>query len=164
MNLDEILANGTIAELLGELQRRHHTKEELVTALITAVRLNSLEKTEVLLNSGADPNVRLEDNWMALHCAVEHQNECMIRLLLRKGADVNMRDQSGSTPLHVAVDIEGDGAWQRGAEAESSISKLLLGLGADPTIRNDSGKLPLDIAIDYDHQAAIRLLGVQPKS
>lgn|GEM_PF-7086312 len=61
------------------------------------------QKVASLLDSGANPNARDEDNVPAFHSMVEWGNIPVIKLALAKGAEVNAKDDYGDTPLHKAI-------------------------------------------------------------
>jgi ankyrin repeat protein len=108
---------------------------------------------ELLLEYGADPNVRDSVGATPLHDAVLSGKINAVKKLLEHGADVNVRTTgaivvmedyagiftestySGVTPLHLA-------AYKGYAE----IAKILLERGADPNIRDDDDLTPLEIA------------------
>lgn len=97
----------------------------------------------LLLNSGADPDVRdvfiifirfyyyfswshFFINWTALHRASLWSHLEIIKALQEKGANLNACDETNWTPLHVAV------KWDRMQAVE-----LLLSYGANVNIKND---------------------------
>jgi ankyrin repeat protein len=62
----------------------------------------------VLLEAGANPNLKTESSWIALHVACHwHTPETVeiVRLLVRYGADVNAISDLGWTPLGCATSI-----------------------------------------------------------
>ncbi|UZP43280.1 hypothetical protein NXS19_011096 [Fusarium pseudograminearum] len=117
----------------------------------------------ILLEAGADPNVRFDNGYIrnyvdndanegrnvmyALAAPSEHLyqangglpdkriEECF-QLVLAAGADVNQVDRSEETPLHLAK--------------KPLIAKLLLDAGADPVAENEDGLMPLHVAHDLD--------------
>jgi ankyrin repeat protein len=159
MLLREVVTSGSYDEIRNSLEcNPGNDNEEMSRALLAAVRRGEGTIVTLILEHGADPNRVLEDDWMPLHSAVEHEQIDLIRLLVDHGADVNARDQGGGTPLHLAVDVEGDGASQLDAIPTAELSELLIALGADPTIKDHRGRTALDVAHAYDHKAAIALL------
>ncbi|KAL1847004.1 hypothetical protein VTK73DRAFT_161 [Phialemonium thermophilum] len=56
----------------------------------------------MLAQPGADPNARDETGSTALHWALDHYDEILVRHLLDAAADSNMRDKNSMTPLHYA--------------------------------------------------------------
>lgn len=59
-----------------------------------------------LLEAGANPNARDEDNVPAFHSIVEWGNIPTLKLALAKGADVHAKDDYGDTPLHKGITPE----------------------------------------------------------
>jgi len=108
---------------------------------------------ELLLEHGADPNVRDSVGATPLHDATLSGKVNAVRSLLMHGADVNVKTTgaivvmedyagiftestySGVTPLHLA-------AYKGYAE----IAKILLEWGADPNVRDNEGLTHLEIA------------------
>ena len=72
------------------------------TALRLAVIHGHMASAEALLNGGADPNVKDEQNIPLLHQAVIRGKKEMVGLLLDKKADVNTKDAEGETALDEA--------------------------------------------------------------
>lgn len=56
----------------------------------------------LLLEHGAATNQGDEDQWTALHFAVQNGDDRTVRLLLDKGAEADAREKAGWTPLHLA--------------------------------------------------------------
>ncbi len=57
----------------------------------------------LLLEAGADPNLKDSNDWTALHSAARHCNSKTVEALLKAGADSSVRDNRGNTPLYYAV-------------------------------------------------------------
>ena len=72
------------------------------TALRLAVIHGHMATAEALLNGGADPNVKDEENIPLLHQAVIRGKKEMVELLLAKKANVNTKDSEGETALDEA--------------------------------------------------------------
>ncbi len=81
---------------------------------------------ELLLERGADPNLRDKYGQTALHAAANFGRTATVRLLLAGGAEVDARALDGATPLLFAC------SW-----GHESIVDLLLEAGADPGAGND---------------------------
>src|SRR4051812_28749779 len=71
------------------------------TPLMYAVLYGDAESVRLLLEAGAEPNLRNEAGATALMWAVDDTDKT--RLLIRCGADVNARSDDGRTPLFVAA-------------------------------------------------------------
>jgi ankyrin repeat protein len=132
--------------------------------LIEAVKRGDVAAARLLLDRGADPNVRevvltkpsladrneggkptLADT--VLMIAVQQGHIQLVKLLLRKGADVNGRGTAGFTPLIEA-------ARRRRAD----LAKLLLGHGARPNQQSDDGDTALLFAANEGQTAMIDVL------
>jgi ankyrin repeat protein len=72
------------------------------TPLRLAVIHGHMASAEALLNGGADPNVKDQQNIPLLHQAVIRGKKEMVGLLLDKKADVNTKDADGETALDEA--------------------------------------------------------------
>jgi ankyrin repeat protein len=72
------------------------------TPLRLAVIHGHMATAEALLNSGADPNLKDDDNIPLLNQAVIRGKKEMIGLLLDKKADLNKKDSEGETALDEA--------------------------------------------------------------
>lgn len=59
---------------------------------------------ELLLEYGADPNVKDGSGSITLHHAARDGQNGIVQLLLKYWADSNAKDGSESTPLHIAVE------------------------------------------------------------
>ncbi|CAK8692992.1 unnamed protein product [Clavelina lepadiformis] len=79
----------------------------LHVACLYALKNNENDKTlvELLLNSGADVNIRCTKHGRSpLHNAVEAKNDETVMLLIRGGADTSMVDSKGRTPQSLSTD------------------------------------------------------------
>jgi len=74
------------------------------TPLRLAVIHGHIAAAEALLNGGADPNVKDDENIPLLHQAVIRGKKEMVALLLDKNANVNAKDSDGETAMDEAVE------------------------------------------------------------
>ena len=58
----------------------------------------------MLLENGANPNVREQGGYTPLHAAAQNGDEEMIRALIFGGADLNIKSDDGRTPLDLAME------------------------------------------------------------
>lgn len=62
--------------------------------------------TRLLLDYGADPNIKTVDGLTPLHIAASWGQLSIVKLLLEKGANVADRDDDGNTPMDLAKDYK----------------------------------------------------------
>lgn len=62
------------------------------------------EVVSLLLESGADPNSRNEEQQTPIYWAAASGNEKIVDLLLLWGGETSIRDAHGSTPRQFAID------------------------------------------------------------
>jgi ankyrin repeat protein len=72
------------------------------TPLHIAAVSGDVREGELLLKSGADPNVHGEYGNTPLHEAVGQRNYQFVKLLLAHGASKDLRNEDGFTPMDVA--------------------------------------------------------------
>jgi ankyrin repeat protein len=59
---------------------------------------------KMLMDHGADPNIREQGGFTPLHAAAENGDEEMIRLLLYGGADLTLKNNEGKSALDLAME------------------------------------------------------------
>jgi len=147
------------------------------TPLGVASRWGHTEAVRLLLEHGADTEIRDGDDWCPLERAVENGRVEDVRVLLEHGADVKVRDKTNVTALHVSSSY-GHPAVVRvlleyGADANSKtnsdetplhwalnegIVQVLLEYGADPNAKDGYNRTPLDVALGEQRPKVARLL------
>ena len=109
------------------------------TALHLAIAPAKYEILQLLLQHGADPNLRNGSGSTPMHLATWlGSGRRVYEALLRAGAEVNAQDLRGNTVLHLAVIAD-----------DSSIIQSLLDDGAKADTRNGEGKTALDVAVQW---------------
>jgi uncharacterized protein len=127
------------------------------TPLLEAVCENQLAAVELLLNAGAEPNVRSSEGDTPLRACAEVGNVVMASLLLRSGATQTINDWgglTGCTALGIAI-----------SRLDLPMMRLLLDAGADPDATDDDRRPtrdrlpPRDESDSQTWDAAFELLG-----
>ena len=97
------------------------------TALHIAAECGHDKLMKILIDAGADVNVRSSGGLSPLHYAVKEAKLICVEILLKKEASVTARDICGKTCLHTVADI-------KDAEPEiiSNMIEILLNAKADP--------------------------------
>ncbi|MBA3954874.1 ankyrin repeat domain-containing protein [Candidatus Dependentiae bacterium] len=98
---------------------------------------------KLLLDAGANPNLRDNNrdtplHRAALHTMVGQDKADMVQMLLKAGADANSKNSLQLTPLHVVFS---------GAHPPLSVLEALLHYGADANAQDEVGNTPLHYAV-----------------
>lgn len=121
------------------------------TPLMQAVANSVFQAVEVLIQNGADVNVRGSYNLTALHEAAANGEIVITQYLLNHGAVVDAETVDGVTPLMCAA------AW-----GYSEIVKLLLQNGADKTKTANRGDTAADAAREKGEDSTADLIDAFP--
>lgn len=135
MNLSDIILRADInllKEALSHIDNINYLDEYGYTPLTQAVITGSAEKTDLLLEKGADVNQKDLTGRTALHWAVSNDDENIIKRLLDKGANPNSYNIASEPVLAKAMMRGHDG-----------IKKMLQQAGANNTFANDYIKVKL---------------------
>lgn len=125
-------------------------------ALLYAVRENHVSTVNLLLKSGATPNLVMVDGDFVLREAATSSIDLQIcRSLLKSGADPCIANKMGSTALHIAA-----------FHGRADVARLLIRAGANVNHRDRHGHGPLTCAISRNHRNVATLLlenGADPR-
>ena len=116
------------------------------TLLHHAAGFGTIASMKLLLDSGADVNVKNRRASTPLHWAIH--DEAKVRVLIERGAAINAKQADGRTPLYQAASL-GKG---------NAILRLLLENGGDPALSTAAGQTPLMAASARGDVEAMRLL------
>jgi len=158
---------GSVTALLGE-GLSPDSRDEGSTPLYTAAVQGEQALARLLLDAGADPNLRSGDETEGtpLCAAACHGQVEIVRALLAHGADPNLREDESWTPLrwaashgheHVARELLAAGADPDvGAPLVEAARRGCLGgvnalleHGADPQVTDTEGRTALDLADEW---------------
>ena len=95
--------------------------------------------TRLLVQYGADVNIRTADGTTPLFYAARYSHHLVVDILLRAGADVDQGDQTGWKAIH--------GAMACRSEIFRETVSLLLSYGADIDVEDDRRNSPLFYAV-----------------
>jgi hypothetical protein len=131
-----------------DYKHKHSTSyRNLGNVLIVAAADGSVKKVQLLLNSGADPNLQGGYYGNALQAAISRGSEPIVRLLLKHGADVNIRGGCFDNALYAASVV-----------GHKEIAELLLQHGADVTMYGGYHGTALNAALRNDQTEVAKLL------
>ena len=107
--------------------------------LLAALCENNFEVAELLLEHGADVDVREAsgDTMLLMMLRWRQQDLNVVRFLLKHGTDVNVRDGALMSPLHLAM-----------YEGKLEVAQMLLKHKADVNSQNKHDKTPLHIVLE----------------
>lgn len=117
---------------------------------LTAISAGALQNAELLLQFGADPNIRMgstgcaeDDHFIhGVAWATEYGSEAVAKLLLRYGANANIDSEDENALV----------AFTKSFRAKDELLNMLLEHGADPHLILKTKKTPYDIAQGHAKQ------------
>ena len=125
---------------------------------------------QLLLDAGANPQLRDTEGMTALHVAAMSEigaygtapsiGAKRVQILLDAGIDVNARDNNGRTALMYAAELPKVGGDL--TTVDTSVIEKLLDAGADPTLKDNFGRTAADFAKAENATAALALLPNNP--
>lgn len=135
----------------------------------TPIHRANYENLKLLLEHGADINIRDADGQMPLHTSMAFKDLDVVQLLVEEGADFEIGDDMGRTPIHLLVELSEDidklaFAIEKGADIEATdalgntplhlaaltenfaMVTTLLAAGVNVDVKNADGETPLFLA------------------
>ena len=100
---NSIQNNKTLQIFCKDLTKINIPNECGWTPLYRTVIAGDIASTNLLLNNGADPNVKCTMGETPLFQAVDMEKFDHVKILLKNGANPNITNDDGLTPLHNAV-------------------------------------------------------------
>ncbi|MEH6943069.1 M48 family metallopeptidase [Bacillus sp. JJ722] len=107
------------------------------TELMNAASINALRDMKKEIENGADLDAVDNENWTALHYAIDNYAYEAVELLIQSGCNLNIQDSDGDTPLLFAT-----------MYGYSDIVELLVNNGADQSVVNKEGYTAYDYAVE----------------
>lgn len=132
---------------LGKVLIEYGADVNKVSPLEISVKAASDEFLQVLLKSGADPNIANDRGQTALMFASVSGSTEMIKLLLDAGADTNIQDPNGWSPLLIAI-----------GTGQIEPVRILLEAGADLDVQSSDGFTPVSLAEHNGEEEIVQLL------
>jgi len=150
------------------------------TLLLWETHNNSKDKTLLLIEKGADVNIKNYKGATPLQAAANNNFIEIAKLLIENGANINSKDKDGWTPLYAAFSSNSIEAMilliEEGADINAKnkkgntvlyeaiskncikIAELLIEKGADVNIKSNDGMTALEIAQEKENSEIIELL------
>tara|TARA_Y100001970_G_scaffold36092_1_gene44621 strand:+ start:3997 stop:4641 length:645 start_codon:yes stop_codon:yes gene_type:complete len=120
-----------------ENYEKAYIREFLNKQLFDAVECGNIEIVKMMIQFGADKDMKDKDGDSALHYAAQFGHTDVVKLLLDAGAVKEVKNNDGATPLHYAI-----------GENNFDAVKLLLDAGAEMEVKDEDGKTPLHWAAE----------------
>jgi ankyrin repeat protein len=116
------------------------------TILHYTVFYNRIEIAKIMIDAGADVNIKNEDGDSPLHFSAYYDRYEISKMLIDAGADLDMQEDSGKTALHLSV-------------YNNNIKnvKNLMNAGAKTDIKDNYGQTPYDLAKSEEMKEFLQL-------
>lgn len=116
-------------------------------SLHQAASADNQEIVHILIDAGADVNIKDSDGQTSLHQAVVSCNANIVEILINAGANLNIQDNLGRTAL-----------YQAAHHSFIDIIYILSRAGADLNIKNNNGYAALHSAVLVNHRKVVQAL------
>lgn len=123
------------------------TKDGRTPLQIALEEFSPPDVIHLLLELGADVNIRGHDGSTALHTLVRLKRHDLLETFLSAGASLKISDNQGNTPLLLAV-----------AVSNVSAASLFLQYGADVSVTDSQGRTPLHLAASHTSGVILSML------
>ena len=150
-------------------------------ALHCAAQRNRTEVAQLLIDAGADVDIKNRDGDFPVHLACISGALDVVKMLVEAGARVCDTDNEGRMCLHLAtqyghteivrylvglpeVDVNCQNPWNNTAlhcaveENYADVAQVLIDAGADIEMRNCDGYSPMDCVVDEEQRGVAQLL------
>ena len=128
-----------VRELLEGSPELANFKAHREPVLIAAIRQGHTQVVEVLLNYGAEIDVKGRYGELPLHSAAHGGYKSIVEVLLQTGVDVNQKGAHGELALHWAA-----------AKGHLEVVELLLDAGSDVNAKTDKVRGDMNMVVDED--------------
>jgi len=129
------------------------TNTGAVLPLFESVKSGNLNIVNLLLDKGADINIRNSVGYTALHAAIHRDNGPLIKLLLDRGIDPNIPGHKGENSLSFALDRQ-----DRLDAILPSVIELLVQNDVDPNSPDQNNQTSLFYAVKRSNAPLIQFL------
>ncbi|GFT78303.1 ANK_REP_REGION domain-containing protein [Nephila pilipes] len=117
------------------------------TLLHFAANFGDTNVTKLLLEEGANIDIKDQNKNTSLHLAASNGHTDIVKLLMEKGSDLSVVNKEGNTSLHLAA-----------SNGHTDIAKLLLEKGSDLSVVNKGGNTSLHLAASNGHIDTVKFL------
>ncbi|UPA54646.1 ankyrin repeat domain-containing protein [Wolbachia pipientis] len=117
------------------------------TLLHFAANFGDTNVTKLLLEEGANIDIKDQNKNTPLHLAASNGHTDIVKLLMEKEPDLSVVNKEGNTSLHLAA-----------SNGHTDIVKLLVEKGSDLSAVNKDGGTPLQIAFYNNHTEIVKYL------
>ncbi|XP_078527413.1 cyclin-dependent kinase 4 inhibitor C [Lissotriton helveticus] len=153
--LSSAAARGDLQRVRGLLQdgASADARNRFNRTALQVMKLGVPEIAEILLHSGADPNLMDPTGFVVLHDAAREGFADTVRTLLLFGADAKARDREGNLPLHLAA-----------MEGHLEVVACLLEHTDSTLTQNGQGHTAYDLARAHKREGVVKWMEENPRA